>query len=143
MTSADTITDVTEEAEGSPSPEDLLTVHTRTVGAAVVIAAVGEIDMMTAPLLERAIAAESPQRDIVLDLTAVSFIGSTGLGLLLEANRRCHESNRALPLVVGSQRAVIRTITASGLAPVLSMRKSVSDALAQDFGQRHAETRPA
>ncbi|MDT7645131.1 MAG: anti-sigma factor antagonist, partial [Pseudonocardiales bacterium] len=79
----------------------------------------------------------------VLDLTAVSFIGSTGLGLLLEANRRCHESNRALPLVVGSQRAVIRTITASGLAPVLSMRKSVSDALAQDFGQRHAETRPA
>ena len=142
MTSADTITDVTEEAEGSPSPEDLLTVHTRTVGAAVVIAAVGEIDMMTAPLLERAIA-ESPQRDIVLDLTAVSFIGSTGLGLLLEANRRCHESNRALPLVVGSQRAVIRTITASGLAPVLSMRKSVSDALAQDFGQRHAETRPA
>jgi anti-sigma B factor antagonist len=142
VTSADTITDVTEEAEGSPSPEDLLTVHTRTVGAAVVIAAVGEIDMMTAPLLERAIA-ESPQRDIVLDLTAVSFIGSTGLGLLLEANRRCHESNRALPLVVGSQRAVIRTITASGLAPVLSMRKSVSDALAQDFGQRHAETRPA
>jgi anti-anti-sigma factor len=142
VTSADTIIDVTEEAEGSPSPEDLLTVHTRTVGAAVVIAAVGEIDMMTAPLLERAIA-ESPQRDIVLDLTAVSFIGSTGLGLLLEANRRCHESNRALPLVVGSQRAVIRTITASGLAPVLSMRKSVSDALAQDFGQRHAETRPA
>ena len=142
MTSADTIIDVTEEAEGSPSPEDLLTVHTRTVGAAVVIAAVGEIDMMTAPLLERAIA-ESPQRDIVLDLTAVSFIGSTGLGLLLEANRRCHESNHTLQLVVGSQRAVIRTITASGLAPVLSMRKSVSDALAQDFGQRHAETRPA
>jgi anti-sigma B factor antagonist len=143
MTCGDTIGDVTEEAAGQPSPENLLTVHTRTVGTVVVIAAVGEIDMMTAPLLERAIAAESPRRDVVLDLTAVSFIGSTGLGLLLDANRRCTESGRALPLVVGGQRAVIRTITASGLAPVLPLRQSVSDALAQDFGERHPDTRPA
>jgi anti-sigma B factor antagonist len=143
MTCADTIGGVTEEAGKAPAPEELLTVRTTTVGAAVVIAAVGEIDMMTAPLLERAIAAESPGRDVVLDLTAVSFIGSTGLGLLLEAHRRCNEGGRALPLVVGSQRAVIRTITASGLAPLLSMRQSVSDALAQDFGARRSDTRPA
>jgi anti-anti-sigma factor len=50
----------------------------------------GELDVATAPVLDEALkrAEESGAGLIVVDLTGVSFIDSTGLRALLEANAR-------------------------------------------------------
>ena len=50
----------------------------------------GEIDLATGPALARCIGAAQARRPrrLVLDLEAVSFMDSTGLALILEANAR-------------------------------------------------------
>jgi anti-sigma B factor antagonist len=67
------------------------------------IAACGELDIATVELLERdLIAAEQTDADtIVLDLRGLSFIDSTGLKLLLDANDRSADTDR-LRMIAGS-----------------------------------------
>jgi anti-sigma B factor antagonist len=70
------------------APVDDFSVTRRRAGDAVVVAPVGEIDLLTADELRaevRAAAAESQQ--IVLDLREVTFIDSAGLRLVLESSR--------------------------------------------------------
>jgi anti-anti-sigma factor len=50
----------------------------------MVVFAVGEIDLVTSPmLLEVMVEAVDSRRHVVVDLSAVSFLDSTGLGVLL------------------------------------------------------------
>lgn len=58
----------------------------------------GDIDMATGPVLGRAIAECEAVRPVVLDLSMVNFIDSSGLRTLLEASRRAAEHDRPLTL---------------------------------------------
>jgi anti-sigma B factor antagonist len=61
----------------------------------------GEIDIATSPRLVAAlneVAAESVQ-SLVVDLSAVDFMDSTGLALLVRAHRRMHRSGRGFAVV--------------------------------------------
>jgi anti-sigma B factor antagonist len=90
-------------------------------GNAVVLACSGELDMASAPALERELLdAESagPAR-IVVDLSGVEFMDSTGLHLLLSAHKRSLERHHKLSLVRGP-RPVHRVFELTGTVDAFS-----------------------
>lgn len=80
----------------------------------------GELDLAGAPLLERnllEIERQAPGR-LVIDLSDLQFIDSTGLRLLLAANSRAQERGGELVLRPGSA-AVQRVFALTGAIDVL------------------------
>jgi anti-sigma B factor antagonist len=97
----------------------------------VVVVVKGEIDMETAPVLREAIIlgiGQTPGKPCVLDLTAVTFLGSAGLATLAEATQHAQALREPLRIVVDSNRPVIRPIQVSGLDDMLSLYHSVDEA---------------
>ena len=58
----------------------------------------GDIDMAAGPILRKALLEQEEQGNVVLDLTGVSFIDSSGLRTLLDAARRAEERGDSLTL---------------------------------------------
>jgi anti-anti-sigma factor len=58
----------------------------------------GEVDLATAPRLERVLADASKdgERDVLVEFSRDSFIDSTGLNVLIQAARRLRAEGRAL-----------------------------------------------
>ena len=97
---------------------------------AVVVRLGGELDLYNAPLVRDALvdaAAGKPAR-LVVDLSEVSFIDSTALGVLIEARTRL--ANRRAFLLAAPQVETRRALQVSGLDRHLSVHDSVADALA-------------
>jgi anti-sigma B factor antagonist len=72
---------------------------------AVHVKMAGELDISTAARLEddlRRVEAERPEL-LVLDLTALTFMDSTGLRLLITADSRARAEGRRLALIQGSE----------------------------------------
>jgi anti-sigma B factor antagonist len=114
------------------SIEPVVQVVHETVGDAHVVRVAGEIDMVTAPdlraELERACTRARPSQRVVLDLAAVSFLGSAGLSVLLEIDERCRD--RRTPLwIVATTRATVRPLEITGLDGVLHLVDSLDDAV--------------
>jgi anti-anti-sigma factor len=61
----------------------------------------GELDLATAPQLSAAVAEHHDAGLLVLDLTAVTFIDSTGVRLLIQTDRRCARSGSRLMVLAG------------------------------------------
>jgi anti-sigma B factor antagonist len=78
----------------------------------VTVAVAGEIDLSTADQLDGAIreAEESETSRIVVDLSAMSFIDSTGLSVLLEAIKRTRMDGNRLSFVPSNHEAVTRLL---------------------------------
>lgn len=96
---------------------------------ATVLAVSGEVDMVSAPALREALV--DGLRDggtFVVDMTGVTFLGSAGLAVLVEAARRAPQENAAFK-VVATARAVTRPLEATGLGEVFSLHPSVDSAL--------------
>ena len=68
-----------------------LITHERAVGNAVVLAAAGELDMVTAPQFEEHVGRVLERRPaaLIVDLTRVDFLGSVGIGILMHAYNEC------------------------------------------------------
>lgn len=102
----------------------LLRIAHETIGEAVVVHVTGEIDMITAPEvhehLEKACARANPPEFVVADLTDVTFIGSSGLSVLLEVDKRCRNQSTPLRVVVTTQ-ATIQPLQVTGLDRVLGV----------------------
>ncbi|HEV2780008.1 MAG TPA: STAS domain-containing protein [Actinophytocola sp.] len=104
----------------------------RVVGGVLVIAAIGEVDMDTAPTLGAAIIAcidEADGEPCILDLTAVTFLDSPGLTMLLDATNHAHAVREPLRIVVDANRPVIRPIEVTGLDDELALYHTISEAL--------------
>jgi anti-anti-sigma factor len=80
-------------------PEFDLTVGRR--GAVTTVAVVGELDLATAPRLSAALAEHRDADPLVVDLTGATFIDSTGVRVLVEADRRGAGSGSPLEVLVG------------------------------------------
>ena len=94
----------------SESDADHLLVFTATAQPAgrVVVEAVGEVDSYTAPLLELCLdsrAAQPVLRELVVDLTRVTFLGAAGMAVLAEAGDRCRRRGARLVVLGGHRRA--------------------------------------
>ena len=70
-----------------PAPGELGVTFVRPEARHAVLAVVGEIDTLTAGALERAIAQllTEPAEVLVVDLSAVTFLASSGLAVLIRA----------------------------------------------------------
>lgn len=97
-------------------------------GLAVVTVS-GDLDMLTAPQLRGLLGellAQTP-KVLVVDLTAVAFLGSAGLAALM----RAHEQAGGVELrIVASAREIHRAFTVTGLDEVLALYPSRDAALA-------------
>ncbi len=132
------MTDLDEDRAGDPlaglppNPNEALRVRQEIVDGAVVVCAVGEVDMATRDLLDLQLqVAESevlPPAPVVLDLTGVVFLASMGLSLLVEHHQQCAEFGSRL-VVVATDRAVLRPIELTGLDEALTIASTVEAAL--------------
>jgi anti-anti-sigma factor len=91
------------ESEGVNGQPDQIEIVSRLLAHGVVLAVSGEIDIATAPTVERELRqAEASHDFVVIDLSEVSFMDSTGLHLIVAANRRLSERGGRLFVVEGS-----------------------------------------
>lgn len=91
-------------------------------GHVVHIAPCGELDIATTPELEQALADATADAatEIVLDLRELTFMDSTGLRALAQANARAGESSFALSIIRGP-RQIERVLEISGLGGLLPL----------------------
>jgi anti-sigma B factor antagonist len=110
---------------------DLITVRTEPAGDAMVVHVEGELDLSTAEVAEaqlgQAVGSGAPA--VIVDLDRVSFLGSTGLRVLLSTRERANSTGVDLRLV-GDQRVVLRPLQVSGLMPAFQVHATVPDAIA-------------
>jgi anti-anti-sigma factor len=105
-----------------------LSVRRSREGGVVRLTPVGELDLATVPLLERAcdeVLGDETAEMIVVDLTELGFMDSTGLHLLLRTAEACRDADR-LRVVNGSS-AVVRVLDVSGVRGLLPIISSNSD----------------
>ena len=91
----------------------------------------GEVDLYTAPRFKDDLIAliDAGVADIVIDLSRVTFIDSTALGVLIGGVRRVNAAAGAMTLVVTS-RPVERVLSITGLDRVFTIHESLEDAIA-------------
>ena len=103
---------------------------------AVMVRLVGEVDLVTAERAAdrlraaEAVAVVDEPAVVVLDLTAVTYLGSVGLAMLVEHNQLCAELGRRLCVIVGDNRAAWRPIRVASLDKVLTIVSSAEEAMA-------------
>jgi anti-sigma B factor antagonist len=88
----------------------------------------GELDVATVPILEREFDAAYRDADaamIVVDLTELRFMDSSGIALLLRMNDACEQADR-LRIVNGSP-AVVRALDITGVRGQLPIISSDDD----------------
>jgi anti-sigma B factor antagonist len=88
----------------------------------------GEVDLATSPDLDVAIIAaiDSGATSVVIDLTDVSFMDSSGLGVIVRALKRCREAENDLDLVITNER-VLKVFGITGLDQVIPIHASIQD----------------
>lgn len=108
-----------------------LQVHSRVIGDRTVIAVAGEVDIATAEILDTEITqvlAGGASR-LVLDLSEVAFLDSTGLGVLVKGLKRAREAGGSLAVVVTAER-IAKVFRITGLDAVMSLHADVDSAVA-------------
>ncbi|MCK2243369.1 STAS domain-containing protein [Crossiella sp. S99.2] len=91
----------------------------------------GEVDLLTTPLLKSGIDEQlaTSRPLLVIDLSGVSFLGSSGLAALVEAREAAQGKGTALRLVAGN-RTVFRPLATTGLNTLFDLRETLEEALA-------------
>jgi anti-sigma B factor antagonist len=102
-----------------------------------VLAVGGEIDLVTAPSFEKAInevLADNP-RNLVIDLSAVTFLASAGLQLLVSTNERLAASTGFA--VVAEGPSTSRPIELTDLDKIFDLYPSLDEAVTAVRSKRH------
>jgi len=122
-------------ADSGPPEEPMsgaeLDLTVQNLDGKAVVAVSGEIDVYTSPLLQERLV--EVLRDgfpsIVLDLSAVTFLDSTGLGVLITGLKRCRSADGDLVLVT-AQANVLKVLEITGLNDVFKIYDTVESAIA-------------
>ena len=119
-------------AQGETMQEDLrrpVVAAVEEQGGAIVVRLAGELDLYNADDARAALGEaceQSPER-LVVDLSGVTFVDSTGLGVLVEARTKL-KSRRAF-LLAAPQLETRRALEVSGLDRYLPVHETVDEAL--------------
>ena len=120
---------------GSGEPEDgqTLTVRIEPLGAsACVVSLAGELDLSTIPRVEKQLVEQLRSKDgVVVDLTKVSFIDSSGIALLIQAFRATDDAG-VLNTVIAGGSQVERVFRLAGIdraLPVFTDRASAVEGM--------------
>ncbi|MCG8916430.1 STAS domain-containing protein [Actinokineospora sp. PR83] len=97
----------------------------------------GELDLATAPVaraaLDDALRAVG-DRHLVVDLTGLTFLGSPGLGLLVNAWGRCAGGGAAFTVVAPPGSAPHRVLEITGLIGSITVVDGVREVVGTDLG---------
>ena len=100
---------------------------------ATLVAVTGELDLHTAPQLDRALvtAFGAEPSSVIVDLAGCDFIDSTALGVLIKASRS-HAGSLALVTENAHTLKVLKLTGVDRLVPVYASRAGVLQALSSD-----------
>jgi anti-sigma B factor antagonist len=111
-------------------PKTLLRLQVqRPAPHSVVVRVAGELDLFTAPRLAELVTSrlQSELTALAIDLSEVEFLGSAGLGVLMEAHLLAQQREVRLSIVTGRCRVVRRALEVSGLDEVLPLDPEVAE----------------
>lgn len=103
-------------------------------GRVAVVAPVGAVDMLTAPLLTDSIdtVLRKKPAGLIVDFTQVDFLGSAGMQVLVDAHHQT--ASRTRFAVVADGPATSRPLKIIGLADIIELFSSLDVAL-QNFAE--------
>jgi anti-sigma B factor antagonist len=115
--------------ESRPDAGSSCTLDERRVDGISVVRVTGVVDMLTAPDLEKAIAeaAKSSPTAVVVDMTAVEFLASAGMGVLIAAQDELAPAVRFA--VVAEGPATSRPLKLVGVTDVVDLYPTLDEAL--------------
>jgi anti-sigma B factor antagonist len=112
-----------------------LSIHVHVIDDVQVFELTGSLDIATSPTVRAALtsASERGSHRLIVDLTRVDFLDSTGLGALIGGQRRAKELGGEVRLVA-KEGQILRLLRITGLLKVFSVYPTLDDAVAD--GQR-------
>ena len=107
-----------------------LSLNHRKEGAHTVLEVGGEVDVYTAPKLREQLVelVGAGHYDIIVDMTKVEFLDSTGLGVLVGGLKRVRAHEGSLVLVCNQER-IVKIFRITGLTKVFGIYDSLDEAL--------------
>lgn len=106
-----------------------VSVTTERDGEAVIFRLCGSLDIATSPAVRAALLEGADgKHELVVDLTGLEFLDSTGLGALIGAQRRALEQGGSVRLVI-NEGPIARLLNITGLVRVFSVYHSLEAAL--------------
>ena len=107
-----------------------LTLSTKEVDGTTIVAVGGEIDVYTAPKLRDKITelVNGGHHTLLVDLEAVEFLDSTGLGVLVGGLKKVRAQDGTMSLIC-SQDRLLKIFRITGLAKVFTIHESEAAAL--------------
>lgn len=105
-------------------------IKTENHGETLIFRLRGSLDLATSPTVRAALveAASEGKHEIVVDLTKLEFLDSTGLGALIGAHRRAMERGGGVRLAVGDG-PIARLLNITGLIRVFQVYHTTEDAV--------------
>lgn len=96
-----------------------------------VLAVTGEVDVATAPALRERLVSLVAEGNVqlIVDLSPVDFIDSTGLGVLVGTLKRVREADGKLALVIPQER-ILKLFDITGLSKIFTIHSDLNRALA-------------
>lgn len=91
----------------------------------------GEVDIYTSPKLKEAIVEllDSGKARLIIDMSEVDFIDSSGLGVLIGGLKRVREQDGEMTLVVSTSESIKRLLGITGMDRVFTVHQSLEDSL--------------
>jgi anti-anti-sigma factor len=113
-----------ERTAGAPARHGLLSIESESVGGCYRMRVAGELDRSNADLLTACIthAEASPEPEIVVDLSRLTFIDSSGLRILIAAAERSEPASDRLSIVAPT-RVVRRILDLTGTEAYLPLAR--------------------
>lgn len=117
-----------------------LSIAGRSEDGVEIVAVSGEIDIASAPRLITGLndAVGAGETPVIVDLTEVGFMDSTGLALLLNAHRRLARRGKGFA-VVSADGPVRRVFTITDMVDVLRVRPTLAEAKASALNTSASE----
>jgi anti-sigma B factor antagonist len=107
--------------------DEAFDVSVTEVDGVPVVSVSGEVDVATAPILRdrlKELTAEGAST-VVIDLHEMTFLDSTGLGVLVGALKRCREGGGDLRLVAAQPR-ILKLLDITGLMGVFPVHETLA-----------------
>jgi anti-sigma B factor antagonist len=117
---------------GGDADDQITLAIQRPTPSQIVIDVGGEVDMLTSPQLRAAVMEQfEPSAGIelvVLGMDDVTFLGTSGLAVLIEVREAAHAAGVELRLACTARR-VLRPLTIAGLIPLFDIHPTRDEAL--------------
>ena len=107
-----------------------LAISTQNLNDHTVVSVAGEVDVLTAPTLDEALSSVigAGNTRLILDFGGVTFLDSTGLGVVVKALKRTREADGTLAVATQSER-VLKVFRITGLDGIVPLYDNVAAAL--------------